>query len=213
MTQPKTVRGRPVDLDEQQRRKDQLLDATNELLKKHSYRSITIRQVAAAAGMKSAMISYYFGSKEGLFIAVITRMAQQQSLALKNLPEQDDPLRAFVHGMLANMSQNAHVAKIIHDEFLSQEGALREQFMDLLPKRIALLLTNLIERLQAEGKIKPESNPKWLAFSLMSMIISPFIAEPVRKGVWKIEDDTLASEAWADHIYHLFYAGAGVQQS
>ncbi len=208
MTTAKTARGRPVDPLEQQRRKDLLLDAASALLKKQSYRAMTIRQIASEAGMKSAMISYYFGSKEELFIALIERMSVGSQQMLEHLAHHDEPIRGFIHSMLTNMRQNRYLARLIHDEILSQSGALRERFMALFPKRIAHLLPKVIHKLQAKGEIKAELDPQWLAFSLMSLIIMPFVTEPVRKEAWHIEDETLFSDAWAEHIYQLFTLGA-----
>ncbi|MFG2058481.1 TetR family transcriptional regulator [Micromonospora sp. NPDC048930] len=41
--------------------------AARELFLEHGYRRTTVRAVAAAAGVDSALISYHFGSKQGLF--------------------------------------------------------------------------------------------------------------------------------------------------
>jgi len=198
-----------VDPLEQRRRKDLLLDAATELLKTHTYRTMTIRQIASAAGMKSAMISYYFDGKEGLFLALLERMSQRYGHLLQHLADRDDPLRSFIHSMLADLNQNRHLARLIHDEILYTPGPLRERFIDLFPKRVARLLPEVFHQLQEKGKVSPELDPKWLAFSLMSLIIMPFITEPVRKEAWQIDDETLSSEAWADHIYQLFTLGVG----
>ncbi len=210
MNKPKSTRGRPIDPVEQQRRKGQLLDAATELLKTHSYRSMTIRQIASAAGMKSAMISYYFDGKEGLFLALLERLSERHSQLFQHLTDNPDPLRGFIHGMLAMVSQDQHFARLIHDEILNQQGTLRDRIMSLFPQRVARLLPTVIQQLQTAGKMDPGLDPKWLAFSLISMIIMPFVAEPVRKEAWQIDDATLASEAWAEHIYRLFTQGSGV---
>lgn len=47
--------------------KARIVDAARELFLKHGYKATTVRAVAAAAGVDSALISYHFGSKRGLF--------------------------------------------------------------------------------------------------------------------------------------------------
>uniref|UniRef100_UPI003456997F TetR/AcrR family transcriptional regulator n=1 Tax=Micromonospora sp. NPDC047812 TaxID=3155742 RepID=UPI003456997F len=47
--------------------KARVTEAARELFLKHGYKGTTVRAVAAAAGVDSALISYYFGSKQGLF--------------------------------------------------------------------------------------------------------------------------------------------------
>ena len=47
--------------------KARVTEAARELFLEHGYKGTTVRAVAAAAGVDSALISYHFGSKQGLF--------------------------------------------------------------------------------------------------------------------------------------------------
>lgn len=47
--------------------KVRIAEAARGLFLEHGYRGTTVRAVAAAAGVDSALISYHFGSKQGLF--------------------------------------------------------------------------------------------------------------------------------------------------
>jgi AcrR family transcriptional regulator len=47
--------------------KARIAGAARELFLEHGYKGTTVRAVAAAAGVDSALISYHFGSKQGLF--------------------------------------------------------------------------------------------------------------------------------------------------
>lgn len=58
------TRGRPRGNPET---KTQIADAARELFREHGYKGTTVRAIAAAAGVDSALISYHFGSKQGLF--------------------------------------------------------------------------------------------------------------------------------------------------
>ncbi len=68
-------RGRPskaagVDL------KQVILDAAEGLFARHGFYGVTTRQVAAEAGVDTALIHYYFGAKRELFDAVFLRRAE-----------------------------------------------------------------------------------------------------------------------------------------
>lgn len=70
-----TGRGRPaksagVDL------KQTILDAAEGLFARHGFYGVTTRQVAAEAGVDTALIHYYFGAKRELFDAVLLRRAE-----------------------------------------------------------------------------------------------------------------------------------------
>jgi len=75
MTAVKAGRGRPakgagVDL------KQTILDAAEGLFARHGFYGVTTRQVAAEAGVDTALIHYYFGAKRELFDAVFLRRAE-----------------------------------------------------------------------------------------------------------------------------------------
>ena len=47
--------------------KAQITEAARALFMEHGYKATTVRAIAAAAGVDQALISYHFGSKQGLF--------------------------------------------------------------------------------------------------------------------------------------------------
>ena len=69
--------------------KQRLLQAAIQLFAAHGFESVSIRQIAKAAGTNSAMISYYFDSKQKLYEAAIdAQAAALHALAGKSLAGQ-----------------------------------------------------------------------------------------------------------------------------
>lgn len=202
-------KGRPLNQEKQDERKQLLLEAAYELLEEKSYRSITIRDIAHKAGMKSGMISYYFGSKEGLFLAMIEDKAKLNFQRIQTAVQSDQPIKEFIKAAISHFSENPSLSRFITDEILANPGPLRDQFIDAMPGKMAAFLPRFIAQQQEKGLIRADLNPKWVAFSLTTMIVMPFVGEPVRERAWKIDRQTIASEQWADHIYQLFMAGCG----
>lgn len=56
--------------------KEAILDAAEGLFARHGFYGVTTRQVAAEAGVDTALIHYYFGAKRELFDAVFLRRAE-----------------------------------------------------------------------------------------------------------------------------------------
>jgi AcrR family transcriptional regulator len=56
--------------------KQAILDAAEGLFARHGFYGVTTRQVAAEAGVDTALIHYYFGAKRELFDAVFLRRAE-----------------------------------------------------------------------------------------------------------------------------------------
>ncbi|NEX93578.1 TetR/AcrR family transcriptional regulator [Caulobacter sp. 17J65-9] len=55
---------------------EMILDAAEDLFSKHGFHGVTIREVAREAGVDTALLHYYFGTKRGLFDAVFLRRAE-----------------------------------------------------------------------------------------------------------------------------------------
>src|ERR687891_2210622 len=48
-----------------------LLEAAGEIFAEYGYRAATVRQICEKAGANIAAVNYYFGDKEGLYLAVL----------------------------------------------------------------------------------------------------------------------------------------------
>lgn len=201
------MRGRPVDNDKAEQQKQALLDAAYQLLAVKSYKNITIRELATQAEVTSAMISYYFGNKENLFIALINQFAHNNFSQIEKIANSDDPIKMLIRHMVSFFTNNKAIARFIHDEVLIESSSLRDRFIDLIPKRMAAMLPTIIKRLQQTGQFDPMVNPKYAAFSLISLVMMPFIIEPVRERAWQITEQEINSDEWLEHTYQLFIMG------
>mgnify|MGYP000314732177 CR=1 FL=1 len=207
MKQKKTSRGRPIDPESQKERKNQLIDAAYDLLHGKSYRDITIREIAEQANTKSAMISYYFGGKQGLFLAMMEREENKRLASLIGVLEAEDPLKAFIYEAIKNFSEDRAITRFIADDVMHVDGPLRDKLVNTTPKKIAQFLPSLIIRLQQKNILRLDIDPKKTAFSLMNMIVMPHISAFVREQAWGISHEEISGEDWAEHIYQLFLTG------
>ena len=197
-------RGRPIDPQKQMEQKQRLIEAARQLLSEKSYRSVTIRELGERAGVNSAMVRYYFDNKEGLFVALLDEMAKHHFNQMGQFMREAQPLKEFIKGMLNMLTENAGFAIMIHDEILTNDSPLRAAFIERFPKRMAKMLPMLV---QQEFSISDPLKAKYYAFNLISLIITPFIGEPVRKLAWQISDEEIASSDWAEHLYSFFKHG------
>ena len=199
-------RGRPANPTKQQLQKEKLLDAAQELLSIKPYSEVTIRDLAEHADLNSAMVRYYFENKEGLFLALLKKMSQQHFVNMKQISTQPEPIKEFIHFILKMLTKNTVLARLIHDEFSKDNSELGNAFIEMFPKRMAKILPQLIKN---NTKITDDKKAKYAAFSLVSMIIMPFVGREVRERAWEISDEELSNPAWTEHIYSMFISGCG----
>ena len=204
---PTHSRGRPKDPKLQQQRKDALLDATLELLTTKSYRSITIREIAEKANMKSAMVSYYFEGKEGLIIGLIDRVSRYSINHVEQAVAHETPMLEVIKTVLRFMVKNRSITRLISDEIIHKEGPLRDYFMAAIPHKTSTVFKHLISQMQADGTVRNDLNLQWAAFNLWSLLATPILISPIFESAWNISFEEVQSDAWAENIYHLFMKG------
>ena len=54
-------------------KKDHILDVAEKVFSDQGYDGASTRTISGEAGVNMAMLNYYFGSKEGLFLAIFNR--------------------------------------------------------------------------------------------------------------------------------------------
>ena len=82
---------RPVNANAEQTKR-RILHAASELFADHGFDGTSVRQIAAGAGVSLGMIRHYFGSKEGLWKAVVSSHFTEY---MNELEAQRDVLRAL----------------------------------------------------------------------------------------------------------------------
>ena len=72
-----------------------LLEATVEIMYEEGYAAATSRKVAARAGVKQALVYYYFPTMDDLFLEVVRSGAEVTLERQRRALEENDPLRAL----------------------------------------------------------------------------------------------------------------------
>jgi AcrR family transcriptional regulator len=115
-TEAKTARGPgrpPSDAPER------ILEAAFEVLKRDGYAGLTTAKVAAASGQNKALISYYYGSKQGLVAAVARHVSQritEEVLGAVGEPETLDQLvGALAAGVWNAMDRDEGLQRVYFD--------------------------------------------------------------------------------------------------
>ena len=208
MKQTTLAKGRPVDLNKQAMQKAKLLVSAEQLLAEKPYTNITIRELAQHSGVNSAMVSYYFTNKEGLFIALLDEMSKKHFIVMQSIASASNPIKTFIDTILAMLNKHNGLARLIHNEFLTGNSNLSDAFIDRFPRKMASFIPQLVKK---NTSIKDDRKAKYAAFSLVTMIITPFINKSIRQQAWQISDEELQSPLWAEHIYQQFMFGCNTK--
>ena len=132
-------------------KKEHILSAAEQVFAAHGYEGASTRHIAGEAGVNMAMLNYYFGSKDGLFKAVLERRIAGMRRELMQVKEQDIPpwdkivqvIDVYLNRVMANNSFH----RLIHRELsLAQRSGLG----DILSEHV-LHNVNIIKSIIREG--------------------------------------------------------------
>ncbi len=135
-----------------------ILEAASKLFSQKGYSNVSIRDVCRETGTTPPMIYYYFGSKKGLFDAVVRERITMKDFIekLENVASGDDAMEAlysFVDAYLRFFPESAFdIGLYIRDRAELDEKSAKMIYRDM--ERINSILSSLLERCVREGRLK-----------------------------------------------------------
>lgn len=168
-----------------------ILRAAAKLFDAQSYHGTSLRQIAQAANVNVALISYYFQGKQGLLEALISTYFET---LLGLLEEQDEinrnstvfeRLHSAIRLYVFYQREHASVTRLIQRE-LSVESMLAREVMTLYSHRFKHAFLKLIEEGMASGEMKAVHVDSVL-LSISSLLIYPYVNVQSVREVYYLE--------------------------
>lgn len=128
-----------------------ILEAANKLFCEMGYEGTSTRQIAKESGANMAMINYYFGSKEGVFIEIMNERIENFSAHLKIINEDKitslEKLHRVIEGYATRIFNNFSFHKMMHRELsLSQRPEMYDKIKCAMGNNM-----QMIERIITSG--------------------------------------------------------------
>jgi AcrR family transcriptional regulator len=158
--------------DEFSEQKKRLMEVAMELIADHGYTGTSIRDIAQAHGTSISNIYHYFGSKDGLLVAILQHLSGLLLDELKKVAAGDleprEGLKRLVATHLRLSTENTKGAKVflLDAEHFSSDGnrISREIQLEVLD-----IYVGQLARLQEAGLIG-NRNLKIIAFNILACI-------------------------------------------
>jgi AcrR family transcriptional regulator len=137
-----------------------LLDAAAALMLEEGYAAVTTRRLAQRAGVNNGLVSYYFGTLDGLFIELFRRGAERSLARLRQALRSPQPLWALWE-LTHDFSSNALTMEFI--ALANHRKAIRAEIAEYSRTFRTLQLETLSEVITGYG-VDPE---RWPPVSLI----------------------------------------------
>lgn len=160
-----------------------ILDVAERLFADQGYTPTTIKDIADAARVNSALIYYYYESKERLYQACVERFVLQLAdTALERLEPSatpDEVVRAIVAAQAAMMITRPHIPRLLVREMVDWQASHVGGALNKLSEGMFQRLRAAIETGQSGGHYRRDLSPTFAAISTISQIAYLAIARPV----------------------------------
>jgi AcrR family transcriptional regulator len=170
-----------------------LLDAASKILSERNTIDISLSEIAQASGLNSALISYHFGGKDGLLLALVRRdaevaMAQlQQLVAMQISPEQK--VRLHIAGVINTYARFPYLNRLIHFLLDNTNTGLARDVSDFFIKPLVAAQASIIEEGVAAGIFR-EVDPMCFYFTFIGACDIIFYGRPSLEYAFEINELT-----------------------
>lgn len=191
--------------------RDQLLDATGALMTEQRSIEISLSEIAERSGLNSALVKYYFGSKNGLLVALLRkvlgpRMAELQPLAGADMPA-NEKLRIHINGVVNTYFKYPYVNRLMH-YLLTDAG---QEYGKIIAEEFARPLVETQSAILAEGQkagLFRETDPLIFYFHLVGACDYLFFGRATLDHVFGVpEVNQDLKRRYVDHLYQTLTQG------
>jgi AcrR family transcriptional regulator len=196
-TKKPVCKGRPAEID-----RNDLLDAAEKLFAEKGFFGTTTREVVKKAKCNLALISYYFGGKEGLYQAVLMRhfgraeasyakIDFSAKVLAKEWPELPNEVQRRFCAMMFELSRkvtsSSPVQKILCREMMTGAAKMAEALTKTEGSAYSLL-TRFLTSLQKEGALSRDFDTRYAIVGLIGPVVYSCIAGPILKSTYGFAD-------------------------
>ncbi|PWV37774.1 TetR/AcrR family transcriptional regulator, partial [Achromobacter xylosoxidans] len=196
--------------------RDQLLDIATDLFAKQGVAATRLAHIAERAGFTSAMLHYYFKSRDQLLDAVVLeRVVPVIGYVWSPVPQTPRRLQGSAEATRAVIAEI--VSRIVRcgtdrpwlpslwiHEVVNEGGQLRERVLRHLPAQRLQVFVGLIADSQRAGAITPDVEPRLVFLSILGLTLLPLATSSLWRRIWQddpqaraIGHETIAAHATA----------------
>lgn len=189
--------------------REKLIFAATPLFAYKGFAAVSIRELAEAAGVNVAAISYHFGGKEALYHAVLEYQFEQIAQALEqvNLLQQlypEERLEVYAKSIVRIHAQRPFLIRFMHSELPNPTKSFETVVTKYISRVFAFINTVLCDGIAA-GSFNPDLNTGFAALSLAGILNFYFIGRPLVKEILPMS--SMDDGAYIDQAFSIFMEG------
>lgn len=192
-----------------------IMKVGSQLFAEKGYEGASIREIAKKSGVNIAMVSYYFGGKEGLYFECIAHFAQHKLNQIsntltpfKNSEDFKKRLQQLIANKMQCFSEDLEAHKIIMREMQTERDP---EFHKKIMTQLAPVFDKIKSFFQMaidQNVVRENFDAENLTLMLMGVLSHPCIAEKAMQAHLGYNmTDRVSQEKYIQQVTQLFFTG------
>ena len=184
----------------------QILETAEKLFSENGFDGTSVRQIAKAAEVNIAMISYYFGSKEklleSLFLYRMSDFKMQLESVISNNSSYIETLDAIIALIVKRVHRNRRTHKIINFEYSNSCRQIDfESYLEQKKENLKVIET-FVKNGQKEGVFNKNVNINLLTPTILGTYFHFYYNKKYYKTLLNLEDDNSIEQYVHNELTH-----------
>ncbi|MDQ1923047.1 CerR family C-terminal domain-containing protein [Massilia pseudoviolaceinigra] len=167
--------------------RNRIITAATECFAENGFKATSVRKICERAGANLAMVNYYFGSKDGLYLAIIDREGGSAEMDELTVPARDASVPAtlrlahLIERLLVDMmtsGPHSLISRLISWELVEPTAALRH-IVDTLIEPLQEVMQELVRDIAPPGTSEVEIRNN--LFSILGQMLYYSHSKPVNE--------------------------------
>jgi TetR/AcrR family transcriptional regulator len=186
--------------------RNRLLCCAVQIFDRKGYASASVREIAELAGVAKPALYYYFGSKEGVLVAILEEAAREFAETVADAAARTgsalERVQALCRDMLGLFERNVPVVRVAHTMFYGPRDEVPAYDVTRFEQDLRQAIQRIVEDGQQRGEIR-RGNPLDLTFIIMG-ILEACTARQIHPDLTPIGEDGLR------RMLELLFNGVGI---
>ena len=197
-----------ADGSKEKRTADKIVAAATPLFARKGFAAVSVKELADAAGVNIALISYYFGGKENLYAVVLNRQFALMAELLDTISKENlapmDRIRRFAYSLVEVHRKAPFIDQLFYGEKINPTGCFDTILMKAAA-RVHCFLRNCITEAIALGQFRPDLDVDFAALNLGGNIHYYFCTQPFNETLLPARENQ--AEHYINQALEIFFRG------
>lgn len=192
-----------IDQQSDESARARLLIAAMEVFSRQGYSAATVREIVEHAGVTKPVLYYYFGSKEGLFVALMNwaaaRMVDVLEAAVRQSGTAKERIFRACNELLALILENLGLVRLVHSTLFGMPESAPQFDFEIFHRAMHQSIKKLVEEGIAQGEFR-SADPDDITIAILGVF-------DMAEGMAICHPDQEFGRAGLEKVLHIVFSG------